>query len=377
MPEQKRPGAVDASINRALELGEVGLQVAAYIGDECIVDAWAGTTASNGETHVQRDTLFPVFSVSKAFVATAVHLQAERGLIDYDAPLSRWWPEYTGSGRESVTIRQVLTHRAGVPQMPNGVNPERLADWSWMVKELAAIEPAYPPGTHNTYLSMSFGWLLGEIVCRSDPLRRPFGQFIREELCAPLGMDDFWMGLPAEEEWRVAELSYPNAPPVPPEGSLVRQAVPPQVGLLPEIFNRADIHQATIPGVGGIGNAHSVARLFAMLAGRGKIGSTRLLSEERVMSFLEPRPEAEVDDETYGMPMPVGMGGYWIVAPGVSTTGPLRDSILCHTAAGFTIGWGDLNTGLGVAICHNRMFGAVPESPWAALGDAIMAHSAS
>ena len=227
MPEQKRPGAVDASINRALELGEVGLQVAAYIGDECIVDAWAGNTASNNEMQVQRDTLFPVFSVSKAFVATAVHLQAERGLIDYDAPLSRWWPEYTGSGRESVTIRHVLTHRAGVPQMPKGVNPERLADWSWMVKELAEIEPAYPPGTHNTYLSMSFGWLLGEIVCRSDPLGRPFGQFIREELCAPLGMDDFWMGLPASEEWRVAELSYPNAPPAPPEGSLVRQAVPP------------------------------------------------------------------------------------------------------------------------------------------------------
>ena len=121
------------------------------------------------------------------------------------------------------------------------------------------------------------------------------------------------------------------------------------------------------------GDARSVARFFAMLANRGELDGVRLLSEERVLGFLERRPDFDQDDETYGRVMPVGAGGLWVVAPGVSASGPLSDRILSHLGAGGSIGWADVDSGLAVAICHNRMFGTPPESPFAAIGDAVRA----
>jgi CubicO group peptidase (beta-lactamase class C family) len=330
---------------------EAGVQICAYRHGELIVEGWAGRMGDDDERPVDVSTLFPVFSVSKAVTATAIHLQAERGLVDYDEPLATYWPEYGTRGKAQVTVRHVLTHRAGVPQMPPGVTPERMCDWDWMVAQLADVEPVFAPGTKNTYLSMTFGWLVGEVVRRTDPLGRPFARFVHDEICEPLGMDSFFFGVPAREADRVATLSFPDQPAPPPEGSLVRQAVPPQVGLNPTVFNRPDVRAACVPAVGGVSNARSLARFFAMIANRGELDGARLLSEERVLSFLNPRSDPAEHDETYGRPMPVGQGGFWLAAPG----GQKGGRILAHTAAGGTLAWADVDTGLAVAFCHNRM----------------------
>ncbi|HVW43998.1 MAG TPA: serine hydrolase domain-containing protein [Amycolatopsis sp.] len=368
--ERRSHPAVDEELRRLVEAGETGIQVAAVVDGRLRIDAWAGRTSEGGGL-VDGETLFPVFSVSKAVTATALHVQAERGLVEYDAPLARYWPEYGAHGKDGITVGHVLSHRAGVPQMPDGVSPEIICDWPEMTRRLADLEPLFPAGARNTYLSMTFGWLLGEVVRRTDPRRRPFGRFVREEVCAPLGMHDFYLGVPESEQSRVATLTFPERPPCPPAGSLVRRAVPPAVGLDPDVFNRPEVRRACVPAVGGIGNARSVARLFAMLAGGGSLNGTRLLGERRVLSFLEPRPDHLAVDEVYGKPFPVGVGGYWVTAPGVLDTAGREHRVLAHTGAGGSIAWADLDTGVAVAVCHNRMVGATPEPLFARLADAV------
>ncbi|MDX6507564.1 MAG: hypothetical protein QOG06_2208, partial [Gaiellaceae bacterium] len=369
----RRVSCVDERIERGLararELGEQGLQVAAYLDGEQIVDAWTGDG-------VDGSTLFPIFSVTKAITATAVHLQAERGLVEYDAPLARYWPEYGTRGKEAVTVRQVLSHRAGVPQMPVGVTPQQLTDWDWMVERLTEVEPLAEPGTRNTYLSMTFGWLLGEVVRRTDPQHRPFGRFVREEICEPLGMDSFWIGVPPAEQARISTLTFPEPPPEPPPGAPVLAAVPPQVRLTPELLNRPEIQGACLPAVGGISNARSLVRFFAMIANGGELDGVRLLSEERVLSFLEPRPDFDAHDDTYGRRMPVGVGGFWIESPGVTGAESEGHRLLGHTGAGGSIAWADLDTGLSIAFCHDRMLTLTGEHPFAALADAVRAVAA-
>lgn len=363
--------AVELGLNRAVELGELGVQVAAYHEGELIVDAWTGNADAVGPRPVDGDTLFPAFSISKAMTGAALHLQVERGLVDYDAPLAAYWPEYGSNGKEGLTVRHVLTHRAGVPQMPDGVTPELMQDWDWMIARLAEVRPAFAPGTHNTYLSMTFGWLLGEVVRRTDPQGRPFAEFVRDEVCAPLEIDSFFFGVPPGDEPRLATVVFPDRPPPPPADSLLAQASPRHVSLGPDVFNRLDVLRSCLPAVGGVANARSLARLFAMLAGTGELNGVRLLSRERVLAMLEPRPDFAETDETYGRAFPLGIGGLWIAAPGVTDPADADHRILCHTGAGGTLAWADLDTGLAVAICHNRMFAAVSEHPFAEIAAGV------
>jgi CubicO group peptidase (beta-lactamase class C family) len=310
--------------------------------------------------------VFPIFSTSKAITALAVQLAAERGLLELDAPIADYWPEYGTHGKHAITLRHVLAHRAGVPQMPPEVTPELLGDWDWVTTRLAELQPMFPPGTTNAYHSMSFGWLLGEVLRRTDPLRRPFARIVEQELCAPLGVHSFWFGVPPKVEAHVAQLTFPQPPP--PPSMAANLAVPPQVALAPEVFNRADVHAACIPAVGAVANARSAARLFSVFANRGK----PLLSEMRVRGLLEPRPDYALDDETYGRPMPVGVGGLWIEAQGVVPPGR-PGGVLCHPGAGGTVTWAELGSGLAVSICHDRMFGPVAEHPFTAVAEAVRA----
>jgi CubicO group peptidase (beta-lactamase class C family) len=349
---------IAAALEHAVALGERNVQVAAYLGDELIVDARIGPAAE--------DAVYPLFSMSKAFTALAAHLQAQRGLLDLDAPLAEVWPAYGGAGKEAITPAMVLSHRAGVPQAPPWLTPQRLGDWDDIVAALAELEPLFDPGTTNAYHSLSFGWLLGEAVARTDPQRRPFGRFVAEELCAPLGVDALWLGIPDAVVPRVARLEYPDAPPSPPPLAPVRKAVPLAVSLGPDAFNRPEVQRACVPAVGGIGDARSAARLFSLLATRG----AGLLDPERVEAMLRPRPDVDGIDVIYGRALPVGLGGLWIEAPGVTPPGR-RGQVLSHPGAGGTVAWAELDLGLSVAICHDRMFGAVDEHPFARLGEAV------
>jgi CubicO group peptidase (beta-lactamase class C family) len=185
---------LQSALNHAIGAGEMGIQAAAFLQDELIIDEWIGVADPTAGREVTGDTLFIPYSVTKAVVAVALHIQAERGLVEYEAPVTRYWKEYGANGKEKTTVRDALTHRAGVPQMPDNVTPELMCDWDWMVEQIAKFEPMYPPGTTNAYHCLVWGWIIGEVVRRTDPDRRDLGQFIRQEICEPLDIQDLYLG---------------------------------------------------------------------------------------------------------------------------------------------------------------------------------------
>lgn len=338
--------------------GEVGLQLAIYVDDKLVVDMWAGRADVVSGREVSRDTLFPTFSVIKAVTATALHVQAERGLVDYDAPIARYWPEFAVNGKAGMTIRHVLHHRSGIWRMPVGVTPEQLADYGWMVDAIARLTPVFEPGTRNGYMSYTFGWVIAEVVRRTDPKKRPFFDFVRDEILRPLGITDIWIGLPASEHPRVARLV--NAPPrdLPPDAPPFL-AIPLPVGTREEIYGRTDVREGCIPGAGGMATARDMARFFAMLANGGALDGVRLLSEDRVRHFSDPRPQYEVPDDVQGIPVRLG-AGFWTGG----NTQPQNLARLIgnntraigHPGAGGSLAWADPDARLAVSIAHNRMF---------------------
>lgn len=342
--------AVDAAMASG---AETGLQVVAYHRGRKVIDLCAGLADPAAGRLVTPDTLFNVYSVTKAVTATALHIQAEKGLVDYDAPIADYWPQFAAHGKAGATVRHALTHRAGVPQMPVGVTSEMMCDWDAMTAAIAGLEPLAPPGEKTLYQSMTFGWIIGEIVRRTDPAGRDFRQFVLDEIARPLGLSDLWLGIPDEAEPRVAIMSDRNAgDPTPPDTTLYMQSMPAAVALVPSVFERPDVRRACIPGVGGIFTARDEARFWAMLAEGGALDGVRLLSEDRVAAFSTCRDNGdEPDPVMFGIPIPISVGGYWLGGHRVTS-----ERAIWHPGAGGSIGWADPEHRLAVAVCHNRMF---------------------
>src|SRR5579871_3955001 len=175
---------VQAALDDLVASGvEAGLQVAAYLGEELIVDAWAGVADSSTGRLVDGDTLFTVFSTTKGITATVIHLLADRQLLDYDQPVAAYWPEFAAHGKQRITLRHVLTHTAGVPHMPAGAGPAEICDWAWVCREIAALTPLWEPGTRAGYHALTYGWILGEVARRVDG--RTIARIVQDEIAAP------------------------------------------------------------------------------------------------------------------------------------------------------------------------------------------------
>lgn len=347
---------VRAAIRSAIDQGlEEAVHAVAYHQGKMVLNVWDGLADPANGTPAAADTLYNVYSVTKAVAATALHIQAEKGHVDYDAPIADYWPEFAQNGKASATVRHALTHRAGVPLMPEGVTPERMCDSDWMASAIAAMEPLAPPGEKTLYQSMTFGWIIGEIVRRADPSRRGLNAFVQDEIAAPLGLADLWIGIPDTVANRVAVMSNRNEnDPPPPEATLYARSMPHAVDLVPRVFGRPDVQRACIAGVGGIFNARDEARFWAVLAGGGELDGVRLLSADRVANFSNVRDNGdEPDPVMFGMPIPISVGGYWLGGHRVSSP-----RAIWHPGAGGSLGWADPEQNLAVAICHNRMFNA-------------------
>jgi CubicO group peptidase (beta-lactamase class C family) len=363
--------------------GEVGLQVAVYRGEILAIDEWIGYADAETIKAVDARTLFPIFSVTKILPILAVHLQAERGLIDYDAPIAKYWPEYAANGKSEITVAHVLAHRAGVPNMPAGVTIDNIGDWDWMTGQLASLAPMFPTNSRSSYLSYTFGWLLGEVVRRTDPQGRSFQKFVSDELLAPLGITDLYLGTPDHESGRVAKLYAPEFRGASADVAPYRaSAIPP--GLAPGVvFNDPRLRRAAFPSAGAIATARSVARLMAMVANGGELDGVRLLSKSRVDRFSDLRPDPYVIDEVIGKVAIMSWSGFRCGSnhPNREPVIGTSPRVISHMGAGGSIAWADLEGRFSVAICHNRMFTANPDRPdahpFARIGDAVREYIAT
>ena len=363
---------LDEALKESVERGERGVQFAAFVDGQLALRGSIGTSDDAG-TPVTDATLFPIFSVTKGLAATALHLQVERGLVDLDEPVARYWPEFGAKGKGAIRVRDVLVQQSGVPQMPPGTTPERLGDWEWCVRGIAELEPLFPAGT-TAYASISYGWQLGEIVRRTDPKGRAFGEFIADEIFAPLGIEDYHLGMGGRNHERVAQL-YTAGGLRPRQSDYRELAMPTSITPGP-IWNDPVFYDAVVPGAGGIATATAVARFFSLLACGGAHEGIRLISEDRIRGFSVPRPNSGAYDEVLGQVPWIGSGGYWIggSTPPAEPIIGTNPHILASNGSGGSIGWADPDTKLAVAICHNRMFRINPplppeEHPFTALGE--------
>jgi CubicO group peptidase (beta-lactamase class C family) len=334
---------------------EAGLQVAAYMNGELVVDAWAGVDSSQTKRPVDGETLFTVFSCTKGITATVIHLLADRGHFDYDDPIARYWPEFGRNGKARVTIRHALTHRAGIPQIPESLTVADSLDWETACRAVADLTPLWEPGTAVGYHAVTFGWIFGELARRVDG--RPFGQIVQEEICRPLGIDSLWVGIPDEVEPRMATLetgARPSDLPEPPADALIWRAIPRAIQPLAEWSNRPDFRRACMPASNGSMNARALARHYAGLIGAGEI--PRILSAERVR--IATTLQSDAVDLVLGPGIRKALG-YWIGGAEYSAMGS-RSTAFGHTGAGGSIGFADPEYGFAFALTKTRLLDTWP-----------------
>ncbi|MGW6518215.1 serine hydrolase domain-containing protein [Streptomyces sp. NPDC054950] len=293
---------------------ELGGSLAVDVGGVPLVDIWGGWTDGQRTRPWQRDTLTNVWSCTKTVTALAALLLVERGLLDVDAPVARYWPEFAAAGKEDVRVRHVLSHTSGVPGWEQPITIEDVYDPRSAAARLAEQVPWWTPGTASGYHLLNYGHLVGELIRRVDG--RTLGRFVAEEIAGPLGAD-FHIGLPDTEVDRVADV-------VPPQGASLDPAAPdpdhirlrtftgPLVGprdSLTPAWRRAEIGAAN-----GHGNARSLARIQSVVACGGAVDGVRLLSPETIALIF--RPQSNGPDLVLGAPLRFGIG-YGLPSPSV------------------------------------------------------------
>ena len=259
-----------------LDDGDVGGSVAVFVDGEPKVDVWGGFADAERTVPWQRDTISGVFSVTKTMTALCALILADRGQLDLDAPVARYWPEFGAAGKENVLVRHVLSHTAGLPDWDGPI--DELYDWPAATARLAAQAPQWEPGAEAGYHSVTQGFLIGEVIRRITG--QSVGEFLAGEVTGPLGAD-FQIGLPASDDHRVARTIPPPGQDENYAASADRPAAAGAVGGTPVRVRDANSvawRRAQIPAGNGFGNARSVALVQSVLACGGTLRGRRLLS---------------------------------------------------------------------------------------------------
>lgn len=369
--------AVRDAFEQQFEAGEqLGAGVAVYHRGRLVADLWGGVADETTGRPWARDTMAVAYSVTKGLTATCVHLLADRGLLQYDDPVSRYWPEFGTRGKEAVTIYHLLTHQAGLPQLPEGVTSRDLLDWERMVHGIEQESPVWEPGTGTGYHAMTFGWLNGELVRRIDG--RSLGRFLREEVCAPLGIEDMYVGAPESVETRIAplvqrfgltpEMEAAQAAAMPPDSLLARSMGPRDEGMQ-GFHNLPEMHRAEIPAINGVMTARDLARLYACLAGYGTLDGMRLMSEDTVRTAS--KRQTYVPDRVIVLPVAFSLG-YMNGAPGWPQGE--SESAFGHPGFGGSIGFADPDREMSFGfICNALTLGLTGAGRGSQLADAARA----
>ncbi len=350
----ERFSAVRDVLSANLDRGaDVGASVCVVHDGETVVDIWGGVTDDAG-TPWAEDTIINVWSTTKTMTALTALLLADRGELDFHAPVARYWPEFAANGKEAVEVRHLMAHTAGLPGWDEPMSEADVCDWEKATTLLAAQAPWWEPGTASGYHALSQGYLVGEVIRRAAG-GTTVGELFAKEIAGPLGAD-FHIGTAAEHDDRVALV-------IPPVDSVLGgeavQALGPDSIAMRTLSNPALTadwswteawRRAEIPAGGGHGNARSVARVQSVLSHGGEIDGIRLLSEPG----CEPVFEQQISGVDMVLQAPLSLGmGYGISSPEMPI-GPNQRTC-------FWGGWGgsivinDLENRLTVAYAMNRM----------------------
>lgn len=337
--------------------GRGGAAVAVYHRGDLVVDAWGGAKDAAG-TPWERDTMATSFSTTKGVVATVVHRLVDRGEIDYDDAVARYWPEFGAAGKDRITIRQLLTHQAGLHDVRSLVGAaETLLDWNEMTARLAAVEPRWAPGVRPGYHALTYGWLVGEVIRRVTGLT--VDEAVQREVAAPLGLDGLRVGLPEPERHRAADLLMsPKAIARLERLSAwleTRDRYRPFVEALMvddflDLVMTDRIHDAEVPAANGVFTARSLARMYAAIATPGAFDEPPLLSPETTARATEIQTQER--DAVIGFNMRWRLG-YHMAA----TTAGVLPNGFGHFGFGGSGAWGDPETGLAVGFVVNAVAG--------------------
>lgn len=279
--------------------GEIGASLAIYLDGKLMVDLWGGMADIAADRPWEEDTMAVVFSSTKGMAATCLHMLAERGLLDFNAPVATYWPEFAANGKDGVTVAMALSHQAGVPlyqaDLPVGV----FNGFDLLAERLAAEAPVWEPGTTHGYHAVTIGVIEGELVRRITG--QSIGNFLREEVARPLGAD-IWIGLPESEEDRVATLYLSQPDPQSPlqqklksDPDWIGRKLGSNSGDDLSYVNARVRHAAEIPASGGIASARGLARLYAPLSRDGSVDGVRLLQSSSLHAMRQIRSASDCD----------------------------------------------------------------------------------
>jgi len=329
---------------------ELGASLAVEIDGRTVLDVWGGHADADRTRAWERDTIACTFSCTKGLAAIALLMLVERGVVDLDAPVAKWWPEFADAGKDGILVRWLLTHEAGMSAISRPMPFGSLSDWGAMTDALAAQEPSWEPGTAHGYHGVTFGHLVGEVVRRADG--RTIGAFLRDELSGPLGIDCF-LGLPYREEARTADMSIELTDGAPtffshwkPDGLGPKSfGNPPDCNVIEHTNSRA-FRAAEIPAANAHANARALARVYGAL-GKGDIIGSALVAEAG---------RAHVDGHDLVMDLPTRFGlGFEVTMPDAEFSfGPGARSF-GHNGSGGSLGFLDPDAGIAFGYVMNLM----------------------
>jgi CubicO group peptidase (beta-lactamase class C family) len=363
--EDFRP--VAEQLQKQLETGAEqdagGAAVCVYHAGERVVDIWAG--AKSPDLEWESDTVALSFSTTKGVMATLVHTLVDRGLLDYDDPVAKYWPEFAQAGKEAITVRQILSHQAGLYPIRSLIDhADRMLDWEYMTAALAAAKPIERPGKRSGYHGITYGWLVGELIRRVT--KTSLKEAMATLLIEPLELDGVFLGAPVEARPRLATLIQPTFK-TPTLWSRVKgwfvRALSIVLGLDPglvkeallphgcrETFFSDRMLDAEVPAMNGVFTARSLARMYAMLAGGGLLEGKRFLSEKTLRRAT--KIHSRWLDAVVGFPMRWRLGYHL-----VGTHRGILPNAFGHFGYGGSGAWADPDRNLSLAMTLNRVAG--------------------
>lgn len=362
------------------EHGDIGAALCVFVGGDKVVDLWGGD-AVKGRVAWDRETLCPVFSVSKGVTATVALMLADRGLLDVHARVADYWPEFGENGKADVRVGHLLTHTVGLPWFERYwdlVSFDSADGWSRsgeIADALARSRPLWAPGSRMGYHSFTYGWLVGELCRRITGMT--LGGYLAAELCGPLDID-FHIGLPDRYDGRVCVL-YGDAAPEMEDSADDDLTDPERVFFVGprrrphiDMGNTPAFWHAEVPAANGIATARAVAQLYSVLACEGKDGSRQVVSADAVREHT--REWISADDTILGFPTRVGLG-YGLSTPGTRLWFGPESASFGFTGMGGNTGFADpvRQLSVGFTVNHWRTGGLAADPRWLPIFDALYA----